>query len=702
MQHIELMYEISHEIMDAETHSEALSRIATKLKNFLEADVCSFYLIQRNDENQLILAATNGLHEDAVGNVQIKSGEGLTGHTFEIDEFYYVNDATDHEKFKYFPGIGEEPFKTFIGVPLKTKTKKIGVLVFQFVEKKNYSPFLEKLLVAISSLVSNMIMQFDILELDEATEEIQNLEDFIVKGVGLSEGVAIGVPVHIIYEFVESVKDKFDKNKEIKAMNNAFNATIKELKSLITELEKKNANADIFHAHLLMLKDGSFKNDIQHHIVNYKKSAAFSIRHVADKFIERFRSMDDFYLKERAADIEDICQRLLHNLGVVRKKVNLRENSIIVSKSLTPGETASLELDKVSGFVTEKDGVTSHTAILARSRGIPAVSGIEGLLNLTEFANQLIIDGKKSIVIINPSEKTIKKYKAKIKKIKFHPEDRVELCQKINQAGINIYANVSSVLDANKANELGAAGIGLVRTEIFYLHEHGSFNLRKQYSVYSSIFKVFTNGSIVVRLLDIGSDKIINKNFTEENPALGLRGARLLLDNQRLLKTQIRALIRLNQPERLKILIPFITYKEEFFELRKIIIKEFNKFNADVPEIGLMIEIPSIVFDLDGLIESADFFSIGTNDLFQYFCAVDRNNAKISDYYKPQNENFINLLRMIFEKISPSGKMIEICGEIASEKEMLEKLIKIGYKNFSVNPYSLGRTIGKICDILEG
>jgi phosphotransferase system enzyme I (PtsP) len=703
MQHIELMYDISHEIMEAETHSEALSRIATKLKDFLEADVCSFYLLQKNSDDTLVLAATDGLHEKAVGNIQIKVGEGLTGHTFSIDEFYYVNDATNHEKFKYIPGIGEEPFKTFIGVPLKTKNKKFGVLVFQFVQQKNYSPLLEKLLVTIASLVSNMIMQFDILEIEEKAEETMNLKDYIVKGIGLSEGFAIGSPVHIIYEYVEVMGEKFDKNRELRLMRSAFNATIKELKRLIRNLEKKSGstNADIFHAHLLMLKDGSFKNDIQHHIVHYKKSAAFSIRHVADRFIERFRSMNDPYLKERAADIEDICQRLLHNLGAVRKKVNLKKDSIIISKQLTPGETASLDLDKVCGFVSEKDGPTSHTAILARSRGIPAVGGIKDLLTVTEFADKLIIDGNKGIVIINPSEKTIKKYKMKIKKMKVLAEEKLKPCEKIKTEGIKIYANVSSILDAKKADELGAEGIGLVRTEIFYLQEHGSFDLRKQHSIYSSIFNLFKYGNIVVRLLDIGADKVLNQYAEEENPALGLRGARLLLSRQRLLKTQIRALIRLNRSERLKILIPFVANKGEFYELKKVIKNEFEKFNIKVPDIGLMIEIPSIVFELDELIDKADFFSIGTNDLFQYFCAVDRNNPKVAKYYKPMSKHFINLLKIIYDKVSASGKHIEICGEIASEKKMINELLKIGYKNFSVNPYSLNRTINSVCEILE-
>ncbi len=701
MQHIELMYDISHEIMEAETHSEALSRIATKLKKFMEADVCSFYLLQKNSKDTLILAATDGLHEDAVSNVQIKINEGLTGHTFTNEEFYYVNDATNHEKFKYIPGIGEEPFKTFIGVPLKTKFRKLGVLVFQFVQPKNYSPLLEKLLMTIGSLVSNMIMQFDILELEESAEETMNLKDYVVKGIGLSDGIAIGVPVHIIYEFVESNRDKFNKSKELKLMRSAFDATVKELKKLIKKLERKNANADIFHAHLLMLKNGSFKNDIQHHIVRYKKSAAFSIRHVSDKFIERFRSMNDPYLQERAADIEDICQRLLHNLGAVKKKVNIKDDSIIISKSLTPGETASLDLDKICGFVTEKDGATSHTAILARSRGIPAVSGIKDLLTVTEFAEHLIVDGNKGIIIINPTEKTIDKYKNKIQKTLKIQEQKLNPCKKMKEYDVNIYANVSSLLDAKKASELGAYGIGLVRTEIFYLQEHGSFDLRKQHTLYSSIFKIFEKGDIIIRLLDIGADKVLKQYSREENPALGLRGARLLLNKQRLLKTQIRALIRLNQSERLKILIPFVTYKDEFLKLKKIISDEFNKLGVKIPSIGIMIEIPSIIFDLDDLVKEADFFSVGTNDLFQYFCAVDRNNAQVSEYYNPKSKNFTDLLQIIFEKISCSGKKIEICGEIASDKTIVKTLLNIGYRNFSVNPYSLSGTADAICDSLK-
>lgn len=694
MEHIELIYEISNVIVDAKTHDEALSQIAKHLRNFLESDVCSFYLLNRS-EDQLTLAATDGLNQDAVGNVSMATDEGLTGQVYTDDKFTYVNDAMKHERFKYFPGIGEEPFNTFIGLPLRSKDRHVGVLVFQFAQSRNYSPIMEKLLMTIGSIVSGLIQQFDILEFGDDAETMTELVDYELTGVALSDGIVVGKPVHIIYNFAESVKGEFDSEEEIKEVQQSFVATVEELKVLIRKIERssEDMSTEIFRTHLMMLKDGSYKNDIIHHIAKYNKGGAFSIRHVSDKFIRKFRSFEDVYLRERAADIEDICQRLLKNLGALHKKAEIKENSIIIADRLTPGETASLDMEKVIGFITEKDGSTSHTAILARSREIPAVSGIQNLLNVTEFAELIIMDGHDGKIIINPSEETQRLYDEKRKSLQpltqaQDPQEHIDL----EKYGIKLYANVSSALDAEKSNRLNAGGIGLVRTEIFYLQKYGQFCKDTQVGLYSEILDKFDAGTVIFRLLDIGADKTIERKVDEDNPAMGLRGARLLLEDTELLLTQIEALIEVSNHERVKILVPFITELEEFIQIKSLIVEQYTTAGKAVPEIGVMIEIPSAVFILDELLVYADFFSVGTNDLFQYFCAVDRNNTLVSNAYDPTMDAFIRLLKMIHDKIKPSGKDVEICGEVAADPFMLEKLLEIGYNIFSINPYSVTKT----------
>ncbi|MBU3915374.1 phosphoenolpyruvate--protein phosphotransferase, partial [bacterium] len=387
-----------------------------------------------------------------------------------------------------------------------------------------------------------------------------------------------------------------------------------------------------------------------------------------------------------------ICQRLLSNLGALHKKADLEPNSIIIADRLTPGETASLDLEKVSGFVTQKDGPSSHTAILARNRRIPAISGVDYLLKLTEFAKTMIIDGFKGKMIINPSQATIDEYRVRqLALLKQRSEEKKEPIDDrlIKEQGISLYSNVSSALDASKSAALNADGIGLVRTEIFYLQKRGDFDYDTQVEIYNEILKNFPKGPIIFRLLDLGADKRIRSDITEDNPALGLRGIRLLLNEESLLRDHVKALLQVSTSGRVKLMVPFITATSEFVQVKEYIIKTAKEMGIPSPLIGAMIEIPSAVFIIDELIKEADFFSVGTNDLFQYFCAVDRNNSYVSNRYRPDSQAFISLLNLIYEKLKDSGKEIEICGEIAADPSILSILLDIGYKQFSINPYSL-------------
>lgn len=704
MENIELLHNISSIIINTDSRAGALEKVVEHLSRFLESDVCSIYLLNRS-KDALLLTATKGLHLDAVGNVSMGLSEGLTGQAFSGNRYLFVNDASRHEHFKYFPGIGEEPFNTFIGIPLQDRKSAFGVLVFQFKENRESTPFLEKLLITVSSIVSGLVLKFNLLDIGDDSQQLPQQTDLILQGIALSDGIAIGRPVHVIYNYIESTQDTFDPENEIRDLSHAFDVTKVDLSQLITKIEEGDEpiSTEIFHAHLLMLQDSSFKRDMIKHILQYNKGAAFAIRHVSENYIKKFRAIPDPYLRERAADIEDICQRLLTNLGVLHKQTELCDNSVVISDRLTPGETASLDMEKVCGFITEKDGPTSHTAILARSRKIPAVSGIYNLLGKTESATDIIIDGFKGEIIVNPSVDTRDIYARRQAEYSQHQREEalsVPFINKISKYGILLQANVSSVLDAEKAAALNADGIGLVRTEIFYLQKQGHFDYEDQLKLYRSIADAFPNGPIVFRLLDIGADKKARHATSEDNPALGLRGIRLLLKDDTLLNDQINSLLEVSQKHPIKILIPFISEAEEFTRIADRVRKAAEDKGIEVPPIGAMIEIPSAVFVLEELMESADFFSVGTNDLFQYFCAVDRNNPRVSSLYSPDTKAFMRLLTMIFETVHQERE-IEICGEIAADPAVLGKLLDIGYRHFSINPYSIHPTRHSLLDWFE-
>jgi phosphotransferase system enzyme I (PtsP) len=441
-----------------------------------------------------------------------------------------------------------------------------------------------------------------------------------------------------------------------------------------------------------------FREDIKKHVIEHKKSAAFSVRHVADKIIKRFLSIQDRYIRERAGDIEDISKRLLSHLGVIKRDVELKNNSILMADALSPGETASLNLEMVTGFITAKDGVTSHTAILAKSRHIPAVSGVKKISELMEIARTIIVDGDKGEIYINPTDERLKDYSEKLKLVQRRVDaEPVEpdICLPDGER-VYFYANVSSLLDAERAASLNVDGIGLVRTEIFYLQNPSKFGYEEQVKTYSDIMKLYP-GEVIFRLFDVGSDKKTGFDTHEDNPALGHRGVRLLLDNKVFLEEQLKALLEVySEYPGIKIMVPFVSNTEELKGVIDICKKLADKRGVKMPSFGTMLEIPSAMYYINELAEFCEFFSIGSNDLFQYFFAVDRTNPTVSSLYKPDNKAFIALLEDIYRRVQKTGRRLEICGEIAADEDVLSKLIKTGYRTFSLNPYVINDLRGFI------
>jgi len=696
MKKIELLLGISNIILNSDDTNSTLQKVVRFLKEAVESDVCSIYLLGGKNRDKLILSATEGLSEQAVGNVSLGLKEGLTGLTYTRDNYTFIRNATAHERFLYFPGINEDPYNTFIGIPLKNRTHEFGVLVFQFLKNKRNTDILRKLLKAVAAQVSGLVLRHYLMQNDELEALQDNGEERVEKGIPLSSGIAFGEPVIVMSKLVEKTRHHDSPDAELAEFHKALEDTKKDLEALIGKMDssRQQIASNIFETHLMMLNDITFRKDIEHHIIEKHKSASFGVRHVADKYIKRFRSINDAYLRERAQDIEDIAIRLLSHLGSVASQPELLENSIIFANRLTPGETASLDLEKVSGFVTEKDGVTSHTAILAKSMKIPAVTGIENISQKAEVSESVIVDGYEGLVIFNPTEETTQKYKAKKAESQIKDEDRQYACSNLvlgDGSKVRFFANVSSVLDSEKAEMFCADGIGLVRTEIFYLNNNSRVTMEERMDIYKNILRAFPDKPVVFRLLDIGSDKKSAYEAYEENPALGNRGVRLLLTDYRdMLESQLTALIRLSKSYKgVKILVPFVADVPEYIKVKETAELIAEKEQTTLPDMGVMLEIPSVLYQLDAFKGICQFFSIGTNDMFQYFFALDRGNPKVSSLYRPDNRSFLMLLERIFNKTKELEIPVEICGEMAADPDMLLKLISIGYRDFSVSPYAI-------------
>jgi phosphotransferase system enzyme I (PtsP) len=695
MKRIELLLGISNIILNADDTDTTLAKVVSFLKRAVESDVCSIYLLGGKNRDKLILSATEGLSENAVGNVILDPDEGLTGLSYTNNTYTFIRNAQNHEKFHYFPGINEEPYKTFIGIPLNNRAHEFGVLVFQFKQNKHNTDILRKMLKAVAAQVSGLILKHYLLQQDD-NELYEDGVEHIDKGVPLSSGIAFGEPVMVMSKLVEKTQQDYSPEVELKLFHEALDKTREDLQKLIDRMNNSSQEiaTHIFETHLMMIKDRTFRKDIEKYITQRHKSASFSVRYVSDKYIRRFLSINDTYLKERAHDIEDIAMRLLSHLGAVQKEANLRENSVVFANRLTPGETAALDLERVCSFVTEKDGVTSHTAILAKSRKIPAVTGIENIHQKIESAKSVIVDGYEGIVIFNPSDETILEYQEKAESLKVPDEARGYARQDVrlpDGSKVEFLANISSVLDSEKARTFCADGIGLVRTEIFYLRKDGPCSLENRMETYRSILRAFPDKPVVFRLLDIGSDKKSAYEAVEDNPALGNRGVRLLLTDYRsMLENQLIALIRLSKENpNIKILVPFVADANEFFRVKEIAMEIAENEGCELPEIGVMLEIPSVVYQMEKFEGKCSFFSIGTNDMFQYFFGLDRGNPKVSSLYNLDNSAFLGLLKDILEKARSIDIPVEICGEMAADPEVLVKLIQIGYRHFSVSPYAI-------------
>ena len=453
--------------------------------------------------------------------------------------------------------------------------------------------------------------------------------------------------------------------------------------------------AEIFSALKLMLTDPMVEKKLYTAIEKNLCNAESAVFKVYDEFIAQFNSIDDDYIKERATDITDVKYHLINELASEKNNFKCKGvgqckhgyNRIVVAEELTPSITCNINVESTLGFISERGGKTSHAAILSRALGIPAVSGIPDVLNTINCGTEVIIDGFTGQVILWPSEKT------KSLVLKSSPQISVKEIDNNPVKGFKILANISNVQEAYKANEIKAEGIGLYRTEMEFITEEAVLNEDFQYEKYAEVVKATEGNIVYFRLLDIGGDKELPfLNIEKEaNPQLGCRGARFLKKRPELLETQARAIARASVHGPIGVIYPMIVSCEQFLELKDMFNKAIkNVKHGDILH-GPMFEVPSACFAADELFEIADFGSVGTNDLFQYLFVLDRGNDQLADEYNPDHPVLWKVLRSLNESAKKHNKPLSICGELASDKRYIPKLIDVGFKIFGVAIPSIPR-----------
>lgn len=526
------------------------------------------------------------------------------------------------------------------------------------------------------------------------------------KGTGASPGIALGKA--LVVEHKELVIEKrtiTDVDAEIAKLREAIQVSKTELEKVKEKAAKElgEAEAEIFGAHLLVLEDPELTGAAEAKIADEKVNADFALNEIKEMFVAMFESMDNEYMRERAADIKDVTNRVLrHLLGI--KVVDLSaldEEVVLVAHDLTPSDTATMNKKMVLGFLTNIGGRTSHTAIMARTLEIAAVVGLTDITENVKDGDFVVFNGDTGEVIINPDEETKAAYAAK--KQAFEEEKKaLELLKgkesvTLDGRRVELAGNIGTPNDIEGLIKNDAEGVGLYRTEFLYMDSDKLPEEDTQFEAYKAVLEGMSGKPIVIRTLDIGGDKKLDYLPLDEemNPFLGYRAIRLCLDRTDIFKTQLRALYRASVYGKLRIMFPMISSLEELLQAKEVVKEVQAELDAegiayakDV-ELGMMIEVPSAAVISDVLAKHVDFFSIGTNDLIQYTTAVDRMNQKISYLYNQFNPAVLRLIKMVIDNAHKEGKWVGMCGEAAGDQMMIPILLGFGLDEFSMSPISI-------------
>ncbi|HDG5997679.1 phosphoenolpyruvate--protein phosphotransferase [Staphylococcus aureus] len=529
----------------------------------------------------------------------------------------------------------------------------------------------------------------------------------LIKGIAASDGVAIA-KAYLLVE-PDLTFDKNEKVTDVEGEVAKFNSAIEASKVELTKI-RNNAEvqlgadkAAIFDAHLLVLDDPELIQPIQDKIKNENANAATALTDVTTQFVTIFESMDNEYMKERAADIRDVSKRVLsHILGVELPNPSMIDESVvIVGNDLTPSDTAQLNKEFVQGFATNIGGRTSHSAIMSRSLEIPAIVGTKSITQEVKQGDMIIVDGLNGDVIVNPTEDELIAYQDKRER---YFADKKEL-QKLRDAdtvtvdGVHaeLAANIGTPNDLPGVIENGAQGIGLYRTEFLYMGRDQMPTEEEQFEAYKEVLEAMDGKRVVVRTLDIGGDKELSYlNLPEEmNPFLGYRAIRLCLAQQDIFRPQLRALLRASVYGKLNIMFPMVATINEFREAKAILLEEKENLKneghdiSDDIELGIMVEIPATAALADVFAKEVDFFSIGTNDLIQYTLAADRMSERVSYLYQPYNPSILRLVKQVIEASHKEGKWTGMCGEMAGDETAIPLLFGLGLDEFSMSATSI-------------
>ena len=696
---------IVQEVNAAKDLKAALSIIVQRVKEAMGSQVCSVYLLDP-ETNRFVLMATDGLNKRSIGKVSMAPSEGLVGLVGSREEPLNLEDAASHPRYRYFAETGEERYASFLGAPIIHHRRVMGVLVVQQKERRQFDEGEEAFLVTMSAQLAGVIAHA------EATGSIRGLgrqgkgvQEAKFVGVPGAPGVAVGTAVVVLPPAdLNVVPDRSvdDIAAELELFDKALGWVREDMQELSEKLatQLRKEERALFDVYLMMLEDAALGNEVRK-VIRTGQWAQGALRQVVLDHVNRFELMDDAYLRERASDVRDLGRRLLAYLQEERKTTLVYpDNTILVSEELSPAMLGEVPEGKLAGLISVTGSGNSHVAIFARAMGIPTVMGVLDLPYSKIDGIKLIVDGYHGEVFTNPSELLSKQYAEVLEEERQLTEGldalRALPCETLDGHRMPLWVNTGLLADVARAQQRGAEGVGLYRTEVPFMVNERFPSEKEQLATYREQLQAFHPLPVTMRTLDIGGDKSLSYfPIKEENPSLGWRGIRVTLDHPEIFLVQTRAMLKASEGlNNLRILLPMISGIQELEESLHLIHRAWGEvrdegIDVPLPPIGMMIEILAAVYQTRELARQVDFLSVGSNDLTQYLLAVDRNNPRVADLYDFLHPAVLQALQKVVNDAHLEGKPVSICGEMAGDPAAAVLLLAMGFDSLSMNATNL-------------
>lgn len=698
---------IIQDVNTAKDLSEALNIVVCGVKQAMGTEACSIFLVnEERGENTLV--ATDGLNKELVGKVRLKLGEGIVGLVSERAEPINLSNAASHPNYLHYPGLGEDYLKAFLGVPIIHQRHVLGVLVVYQREERCFDESEEAFLITLSAQLSGIIAHALAIGTIFELNKHDSAKDKILTGVSGAPGIAIGTglvvyPLADLNAVPERKIEVTEITGEIALFQSALTATYQIIRSLGENMvahglpEEERA---LFDVYLHILESKSFFQEVTQEIQN-GHWAQGALKRVIQKHISRFEDIEDAYLKERASDLRDLAERVLSHLqsGETQAR-SFPEKTILVGEEVTPAALAEVPEGKLFGVISVKGSSNSHVAILARALGVPTILGVEGIKISHLDGEELIVDGYYAQIYRSPSAALRHEFVTLLNEEHEFDKQLESICdlptETLDGHNIKLYVNTGLAPDIARALNVKAEGVGLYRTEVPFMSRDRFPSEEEQRIIYRQLLQAFCPKPVIMRTLDVGGDKDLSYfPVVEDNPFLGWRGIRITLDHPEILLVQLRAMLQASVGlDNLQIMFPMVTTIAEVEEALRLFRQAFQEVLAEgldikKPRLGVMIEVPSTVYQAQAIAKRVDFLSIGSNDLTQYLLAVDRNNARVASLYDSLHPAVLRALMQVVASTHREGKLVSICGEMAADPTSAILLLAIGFDVLSMSATGL-------------